>query len=146
MVRTEDLGMYEVMNDRRLVFMGLLASSTLLVWGTAFNGRSFGPIRAVLVALPYGDKVGHLGLYGAIALALGLLVRTKAQVAGTGLAVILLGVADEFRQLTEGNRNFSAGDVLANLAGVCLGLLVAYTFRRVRAASNRASGSELSML
>lgn len=136
--------MYEVMNDRRLVFMGLIASSTLLVWGTAFNGRSFGPIRAVLVALPYGDKVGHLGLYGAIALALGLLVRTKAQVAGTGLAVILLGVADEFRQLTEGNRNFSAGDVLANLAGVCLGLLVAYTFRRV-AASNRASGSELSM-
>ena len=118
-----------MLKDRRLVAIGLVASSTLLVWGTAFDGRSFGPIRALLVALPYGDKVGHLGLYGAIALALGLLVRTKAHVAGTGLAVILLGVGDEFRQLTEGNRNFSIGDVLANLAGVCLGLLVAYACR-----------------
>ncbi len=138
--------MYDVMNDRRLVVIGLVASSALLVWGTAFNGRSFGPIKALLVALPYGDKVGHLGLYGAIALALGLLVRTKAHVAGTGLGVIVLGVADEFRQLTEGNRNFSAGDVLANLAGVCLGLLVAYTFRRVQAVSNVSSGSELSVV
>ncbi len=134
--------MYDVINDRRLVAIGLVSSMTLLVWGTAFNGRSFGPIRALLVTLPYGDKVGHFGLYGAIAMALGLLVRSKTHVAACGLGVIVLGVADEFRQLTEGNRNFSAGDVLANLAGVCLGLLVAYMFRRLKAIVDETSGSE----
>ncbi len=138
--------MSDVMANRRIVFLGLIASSTLLVWGTAFDGRSFGPIRAVLVALPHGDKVGHLGLYGAIALAAGLLVRTKVHVAATGLVVILLGVADEFRQLSEGNRNFSAGDVLANLAGICLGLLVASMLRRMNAARETSPNSELYIL
>jgi VanZ family protein len=105
------------------------------VWGTAFGGRSFGPIRAVLVALPYGDKVGHFGLYGAIAMALGLLVNKSSHLAAVGLTVIVLGVADEFRQLSEGSRNFSAGDVLANLAGVSAGLIVAFAIRRMRPAN-----------
>ena len=138
--------MYDVLNDRRLLGSGLVVASTLLVWGTAFNGRSFGPVRVVLVALPHGDKVGHIGLYGAIAFTLGLLVRTKAQVAATGLVVIVVGVADEFRQLTEGNRNFSAGDVLANLAGVCLALLIAYAIRRTQASTKRSRSSELYIL
>lgn len=103
----------------------LVTASVLLVWGTAFNGRSVGPFRAVLVALPYGDKVGHFVLYGTIALGAAFLVRSRTQVVALGLFVIALGIGDEFRQLTEPNRNFSAGDVLANLAGVSIALLVA---------------------
>lgn len=144
--RAEDQGMLGVIRDRWLVVGGLLASSSLLIWGTAFGGRSFGPVRALLVALPYGDKVGHLGLYGSIALALGLLVRNRADVAGAGLAVILLGVGDEFRQLTEGNRNFSAGDILANLAGVSIGLLVAFAWRRMQGSTADQLESELYIL
>lgn len=135
-----------MMNDRRAVIATLVASSALLIWGTAFGGRSFGPIRAILVALPYGDKVGHLGLYGAIAFALGLLVRTRDQVALAGLMVVALGVADEFRQLTESNRNFSAGDVLANLAGVSLGLLAAYSVRRIRQTMGDRTDAEFYIL
>lgn len=141
--------MFELIREKcreKGVAFGVLAlSSFLLVWGTAFDGRSFGPIRAVLVALPYGDKVGHVGLYGSIAFALGLLLRCRAQVAGAGLAVIVLGVADEFRQLAEGGRNFSAGDVLANLAGVACGLLVAFALRRMNSADT-ASNPELYIL
>jgi hypothetical protein len=124
--------MLQSLNSQRVIGAWLVGASTLLVWGTAFGGRSFGPIRAILVALPYGDKVGHFALYGIIALALGVLAQTRTHLVGAGLAVILIGVADEFRQLTESNRNFSAGDVLANLAGVCLGLLVALAVQQIR--------------
>ena len=120
------------LDNRRVIIPWLAAVSALLVWGTAFGGRSFGPIRAVLVALPYGDKVGHFGLYGAIAMALGLLVSRRSHMVAVGLAVIVIGLADEFRQLSEGNRNFSAADVLANLAGISVGLLVALAIRRMR--------------
>jgi hypothetical protein len=124
--------MLQSLNNQRVIGAWLVGASTLLVWGTAFGGRSFGPIRAILIALPYGDKVGHFALYGIIALALGLLTQTRTHLVGAGLAVIVIGVADEFRQLTESNRNFSAGDVLANLAGVCLGLLAALAVQRIR--------------
>jgi VanZ family protein len=124
--------MVQSLNNQRVVSSWLVGASTLLIWGTAFGGRSFGPIRALLVALPYGDKVGHFALYGTIALALGLLAQKRTHLVGAGLAVILIGVADEFRQLTESNRNFSAGDVLANLAGVCLGLIAALAVHRFR--------------
>jgi len=105
-------------------------TTLLLIWGTAFNGYRFGPVRAVLRALPYGDKVGHFGLYGVITLGLALLVRTRTQAVGAGLAVLLLGIGDEFRQLLEPRRNFSITDVMANLGGVSLGLLGALLLSR----------------
>lgn len=135
--------MLDALDNRRVIIPWLAAVSALLVWGTAFGGRSFGPIRAVLVALPYGDKVGHFGLYGAIAMGLGLLVTKRSQFAAVGLAVIVVGVADEFRQLAEGNRNFSAGDVLANLAGISFGLLAASAVRRIR--NGNVTGGETQL-
>lgn len=119
------------MPGRKWVAGGVVATVMFLVWGTAFNGRSFGPIRAVLRALPYGDKVAHFGLYGIITLGLALLVRTRNQAIGAGIAVIGLGIGDEFRQLTEPNRNVDIADVLANLGGVALGLLIALVIGRI---------------
>jgi len=110
-----------------LVFV---AASALLVWGSALGGRSWGPVRAVLRWLPYGDKVGHFGLYGAITFAAAMLVRTRLQAVAVGVGVIALGIADEFRQLLEPHRNFSISDVLANLGGVCLGLLAVLAVMR----------------
>jgi hypothetical protein len=122
--------MTSAVRSRAVAILSLVLTSMVLLWGTALGGRSFAPVRAVLVALPYGDKVGHFVLYGIVALSGALLVRTRPQAAGLGLFVILLGVGDEFRQLTENNRNFSAGDVLANLAGVSLGLLFVLVLAR----------------
>ena len=138
--------MFQMVKDRRVVFAALCASSILLVWGTAFGGRSFGPVRAVLVALPYGDKVGHMALYGAISFTLAMLVRTRRHLMVTALAVMSIGIADEFRQLTEGNRNFSVGDVLANLAGVLLALLLATIVERINAPETHPESAELYIL
>lgn len=135
--------------NRRATIALLIGTSLLLVWGTALNGRQFGPIRALLRALPHGDKVGHFGLYGTITLAAASLVRTRTQAIGAALAIILVGIGDEYRQLSEGGRNFSAGDVLANLAGVCTGLLVALAVSRIvtrRAASNELTQDSLYIL
>ena len=127
------------MPNRRWTAAAVGVTTLLLIWGTAFNGYRFGPVRTVLRALPYGDKVGHFGLYGMITLGLAMLVKTRAQAAGAGLAVLLLGVGDEFRQLLEPRRNFSITDVVANLGGVSLGLLAALLLSRV--ALDRAAKS-----
>lgn len=124
------MGMTAALRTRAFMTSSLVLTSLVLVWGTALGGRSFAPVRLVLVAMPHGDKVGHFVLYGVIALTGALLTETRDNAAALGLFVVVIGVADEFRQLTESNRNFSAGDVLANLAGVCLGLLVALVVQR----------------
>lgn len=102
-----------------------IAATALLVWGTAFNGRSFGPIRFLLRATPHGDKVGHFVLYGAIVFAVGLVVRRRTTAVLSAFVVLLVGIADEYRQLLVGGRNFDLDDILANAGGVCLGLLAA---------------------
>ncbi len=109
----------------------LFVASGLLVWGTGFDGRSVGPIRFVLRALPHGDKVGHFALYGAIVFALGLLLRNRVSVVRAAMSVFVLGVADEYRQLFLGGRNFDLFDVLANMAGICAGLTIALLVLRL---------------
>ena len=119
------------MPNRKRIIAAVVGTSLLLVWGTAFNGYRFGPVSAVLGAIPYGDKVGHFGLYGTITLGVLMLVRTRTQAIGAALSILLVGVGDEFRQLAEPNRNFSISDVLANLGGVALGLLAVLMLSRV---------------
>jgi len=109
----------------------LATATTLLVWGTVFNGFRFGPVRFVLRALPHSDKLGHFALYGSMTLGAALLVRTRQQAIGAALAIIIVGVLDEFRQLFQGGRNFDIADVLANLGGISLGLLAALVVMRV---------------
>lgn len=104
----------------------LLAAATgLLVWGTAFDGRSFGPIRFLLRATPHGDKVGHFVLYGAIVFAVSLVLRKRTTSLAAAFVMLIVGIADEYRQLFLGGRNFDLDDVLANAGGICLGLLAA---------------------
>ena len=113
-------------------------ASTLLVWGTVFIGFRFGPVRFILRALPYGDKLGHFALYGSITLGAALLVRTRQQAIGAALAIIIVGILDEFRQLFQGGRNFDIADVLANLGGISLGLLTALILMRIAPAASQS--------
>lgn len=101
------------------------AASGLLVWGTGFGGRSFGPVRFLLVTTPHGDKVGHFVLYGAIVFALAILTRRPFPAVTGALVMFAIGVADEFRQLWVGGRNFDLLDIAANFAGIAAGLIAA---------------------
>lgn len=108
----------------------LATAGGLLVWGSVFNGFRFGPVRFILRALPYSDKLGHFALYGSITLAVAFLVRTRQQAIGAAVGLIVLGILDEFRQLFQGGRNFDIIDVVANLGGISLGLLAALVIMR----------------
>ncbi len=110
---------------KRIGLTILLVATSLLVWGTGFEGRSFGPIRFLLQVTPYGDKVGHFVLYGSIVFALALLAKRTVPAVIAAAMMFIIGVADEFRQLFVGGRNFDLKDIAANTLGICLGLIAA---------------------
>ena len=102
----------------------LVVASELLICDTGFGGRSFGPVRFLLQAFPHGDKIGHFVVYGAIVFGISLLLRERVRAVGAAFVVFAVGAADEYRQLFVGGRNFDLNDVLANVGGICLGLVV----------------------
>ena len=131
------------MPGRKFTLLAVSATATLLVWGTALGGRSFGPIPGLLDHVPHADKVGHFVLYGAIMFGVVLLVRTRVQAIGASVVVILLGIGDEFRQRSALDRNFDILDVLSNVGGVALGLLAALLLSRaVPMFSNGQAGTK----
>ncbi len=82
----------------------------------------------LLGVLPAGaDKLAHLGLY----LILGLLLawgKTRTGFAGPAILLLIMGAGygalDEWHQSFVPGRDVSAGDWLADTAGVALGLLL----------------------
>jgi VanZ family protein len=114
--------------------MIVLAAALLVVfvWG---GGH---PEMAGLIP-PLWDKVAHVGFFAMLA---GLLVRgLPGGLMRTGLIVALactvLGVWDEWRQLTLPGRNAGLDDLLADLVGIGLGVFVAaWAIRQPRRAGS----------
>lgn len=94
-------------------------------------------------SIPYGDKIGHLILFGALALLLIFATRARQLVIGPlrlYLGVVLtLGFAllEEGSQLLFPSRSFELLDILADLLGVTLATLVTAGFYRLRARYRR---------
>ena len=116
--------------QRRFVSAFAVLTASLLVWGTAFGGHRARPVRGLLELVPFSDKLGHLLLYGVVAFGIAILSPTRRVAVGAATALLALGIADEFRQLTEYGRTFSSSDVVANAAGIGLGLAVAVVVRQ----------------
>ncbi len=117
---------------KRIGEITLVSATALLVWGTGFEARSFGPIRFLLRTMPYGDKVGHFVVYGVIVFALTIVLRSQIRSACGALSMFIVGIADEYRQLFDIDRNFELNDVLANTAGILCGLIAAsHALRRL---------------
>lgn len=101
----------------------------VFVWG---GSR---PEMAGLIPSPW-DKLAHLTFFAMLA---GLLVKgLPGSLKHTGLIVALacatLGVWDEWRQLTLPGRNAGLDDLLADVAGIGVGIFVAaWAMRRLHA-------------
>jgi len=104
----------------------------LLVWFTAFDGWRIGPFRDLLRSVPLSDKIGHFAIYGSIAFFAALLARRPERIRVAAAAVMLVGIADEFRQLGEFGRTYSVEDVIANGLGVLAGVALAKLILRRR--------------
>jgi VanZ family protein len=75
-----------------------------------------------------GDKVEHTVMYAVLAFLPVLYERFRVIIA-TAAGAIALGVGLEFAQLFSGWRNFEIGDMIADGAGVCLGLVLGVAIR-----------------
>lgn len=99
----------------------LVAFVSILV--LAGQGRGF---WGFLEAIPYGDKLGHVGLVGTLAFLLNLTLRNRRfggrfhriQI-GSGLVAIIMTV-EEISQVLLPTRNADLLDWLANLTGAAL--------------------------
>lgn len=93
--------------------------------------------------LPYGDKIGHVLLFGALALLLNF--ATKARQVALGPVRLYLGVVltlgfallEEGSQLLFPSRSFELLDILADLLGVALATVLTSGFYHLRARYRR---------
>ncbi len=94
-------------------------------------------------SLPYGDKIGHVLLFGALALLLNF--ATKARQVALGPVRLYLGVVltlgfallEEGSQLLFPSRSFELLDILADLLGVALATALTSGFYQLRARHRR---------
>lgn len=119
-----------------LLASAIAALFGLLVWFTVFGGWRVGPFREILQSVPMSDKVGHFMIYGSIAFFAALLAKHPARIRAAAAAVMLLGIADEFRQLSDFGRTYSIGDIVANGLGILAGVVVAMTILRQQESSD----------
>lgn len=94
-------------------------------------------------SVPYGDKVGHVVLFGVLALLLNF--ATKARQLAFGPVRLYVGVAltlgfallEEGSQLLFPSRSFELLDILADLLGVALATWLTTAFYQLRARYRR---------
>ncbi len=89
--------------------------------------------------MPYGDKIGHLLLFAALALLLIFATRARQLVVGplrlyVGVVLALgFAVLEEGSQLLFPARSFELLDILADLLGVTLATVLTWCFYHARA-------------
>ncbi|GEA10431.1 VanZ family protein [Alteromonas sp. KUL49] len=89
-----------------------------------------------LHSIPFGDKVGHITLYGMLsALFINAfkfrvihLWRTKCYLGA--LIIAIVAVTEECTQILFSSRNFDGYDLTANLIGVLLSSVIMYRFSK----------------
>ncbi len=102
--------------------LGLL----VVIVGSLLPGDSL-PIRE-LALLDISDKIEHFAAYAALAFLPAIHERRRA-VIFMALALVGLGVLLEFGQLLSVDRDFEIGDMVADAAGVCVGISLGLLLR-----------------
>jgi VanZ family protein len=101
--------------------------AAVVIVGSLLPGDSF-PMVA-LDRLHLSDKFEHFGAYALLAF-LPAVHECRRTVVLAAIGAIALGVGLEFAQLYSGWRDFEIGDMIADAAGVCGGLMAGIPLRR----------------
>ncbi|MGV8837079.1 VanZ family protein [Cellvibrio sp.] len=84
-------------------------------------------------SIPYGDKLGHVWLYGGLALLLNLLLNRRVMLIKSvrfqlgSLLVFGFAAAEELSQGFFATRSMDGWDLLADLLGVCIAAFLVNT-------------------
>jgi VanZ family protein len=106
-----------------------LIAVVVVITGSILPGNSL-PMR-MLDSLRINDKVEHFCAYAVLALLPALHERARMIVAAT-VGVIALGIALEYIQRYSGWRDYEVADMVADTAGVWLGLAVGLPARSLK--------------
>ena len=125
----------------RVVSVGLLVGFLVFIVWVVFLANTGGQsIWFQWVAqLPYGDKIGHAGLFGLLALLLNWVLRfARFSIKGVSFyfaSVLVLSVVslEELSQLFIASRTFDLADLAADVVGVVTASVVARAFVRTSA-------------
>ena len=111
---------------RALLRLTWIAGVIVVIVGTLLPGNS-APIKA-LDLLDVNDKVEHFAAYTALGLLPALHERRRI-VGILAVALVALGILLEFGQLLSPGRDFEIGDMVADAAGVCVGVSIGWLLR-----------------
>jgi polysaccharide biosynthesis protein VpsQ len=124
-----------------LLFAALVALIVVLA-NTGYRSSLFGFVDV----LPYGDKLGHIGLMGTLSLVVTASLYPRSFRLGRvgvplgSLLVLLVITLEECSQLWFPARTFSLGDLACNVVGIVGGALLAtLCMRRVQRQGATAS-------
>jgi polysaccharide biosynthesis protein VpsQ len=127
------------MTGENMRWLPAVAFFSFLIWVivAADSGRQ-NYFLQLAASLPYGDKIGHVLLFAALALLLNF--ATKARQLAVGPVRLYLGVVltlgfallEEGSQLLFPARSFELLDILADLLGVTLATLLTKAFYQLR--------------
>ena len=127
------------------ILLAVVAIAATVLIAVAADRGTLPPALERIHAFPGGDKVGHLGIYGTLAvlLELGVEGRTRrlagASVSAGGLWVALAATLEEVSQvLYPATRTPSLLDLGAGLAGIALGVAAARRILRARVVCSMA--------
>lgn len=117
----------------KLISAGAICFFAFILWilylaNTGGGSLFFDFIRTI----PYGDKLGHMGLFGLLTLAAVVGSKFRAFQCGGlnvyyGAALVaLFTIGEEFSQLFISSRTFDLLDLAANFVGIALAVNIAY--------------------
>jgi glycopeptide antibiotics resistance protein len=124
----------------------LFATGFAVIIYLANTGQG-GRYWSFLDSIPFGDKLGHIGLLGAFSLILNLALRCRR--CGPfllGSCLLLIGMLiEEASQQFLAHRSFDLLDMVANVAGIFIGAaLASFFFRRFPQTASPATVSTKS--
>jgi hypothetical protein len=112
---------------RTLLRLAWFLGVAVVIVGSLLPGDS-AAIRA-LDKLDISDKIQHFAAYMVVAL-LPALHERRPVVVTLAVALVGLGVLLEFGQVLSPGRDFEIGDMVADTAGVCVGIAAGWPLRR----------------
>lgn len=110
---------------------------TFIIWiiylaNTGGDSIFFDFVRSI----PYGDKIGHVGLFGfltffsIIAFKLRSFDVVKVKIYYGCIPVLLFVVIEEFSQIFISSRTFDFGDLAANIIGILIATVMCFVGRK----------------
>ena len=108
------------------------AVAILVVVGLSFVATVWPKTFSFINAIPYGDKLGHFGIFGVLTFVVTQNISEPRAILCGSTLVTLVVIVEEFLQLLSATRTFSLFDLGASLMGVAVfaGLSYFYTVRR----------------